>query len=111
MPLNADSTLSDHAMQNAIGQIDKAWIDGNRLMIAGYLWDKNFGPLVDRLRQQQGALGLSYELSNAAILDQNAPVWQLTDWEWTGASCLLRSKEAYKRTTFAVAASWGACRS
>jgi len=44
------------------------------------------------------ALGMSYEISGATLLDPKAEIWTLTKVTFTGAAILRREKAAYHRT-------------
>jgi hypothetical protein len=51
------------------------------------------------LRAQAGqALGMSYEISDARILDMKARIWTLAKVTFTGAAILRREKAAYRKT-------------
>jgi len=45
-------------------------------------------------------MGMSYELADARVADMKASVWRLTKATFTGAAILLRSKAAYRGTSF-----------
>ena len=103
-PVNVDSALSGHAKKQIVGILTKSWIDGNKLMVQGRLFDKNQEALVQRIQANKGQLGMSFEIGNAAVDNEQAPVWTLTDLQWTGCALLDRSKAAYQSTAVSMAA-------
>jgi hypothetical protein len=104
MPLNADARgFKDHDRREVVGTILDAWIDGNRLMVSGLLFDKNQDDLVARIQDTKQWLGMSYELNEAVVQDEHAPIWTLQDFQgFTGAAVLLKSKAAYSSTSIAA---------
>ena len=104
MPVNVDGTFSGHAKRQIVGVIDKAWIDGNELMVQGRLLDKNQPELVQRIQARKGQLGMSFEIADAGVDDEQAPIWRLNNLQWTGCALLDRSKAAYQSTAVSMAA-------
>ncbi|SRR6266566_5318968 len=104
MPVNVDGTFSGHAKRQIVGIIDKYWIDGNKLMVKGRLYDKNQPELVQRIQARKNQLGMSFETANVAVESESSPVWTLTDLTWTGCALLDRSKAAYQSTAVSMAA-------
>ena len=99
-----------HDARRKCGIITQADLNGSRLLVAGYLFAKDF-PEVERQMRQclPGAMGMSWELADAHVEDMRAEVWRLTRATFTGAAILLREKAAYRNTSFELAAS--RCRS
>ena len=102
-----------HDARQKCGIITSAEVDGRKLMVAGYLFAKDFpefgtvsgagfGPGMEPQLQAAGALGMSYELADAHVADMRAQIWTLTRATFTGAAILLREKAAYRSTTFRV---------
>jgi hypothetical protein len=98
-----------HDARQKCGIITSAEVDGRRLMVAGYLFAKDFpefgtisGPGIEPQLQAAGALGMSYELADAHVADMRAQIWTLTRATFTGAAILLREKAAYRSTAFRV---------
>jgi hypothetical protein len=102
-----------HDARQKCGIITSAEVDGRKLMVAGYLFAKDFpefgtvsgavsGPGIEPQLQAAGALGMSYELADAHVADMRAQIWTLTRATFTGAAILLREKAAYRSTTFRV---------
>lgn len=92
-----------HDARRKIGVLTEADLAGNKLMVRGYLYARDF-PDVARAIQAQAAnaLGMSYELADCRIEDMRADVWKLTRVTFTGAAILLRDKAAYRATSFAL---------
>jgi hypothetical protein len=69
------------------------------LVISGYLYARDFPELVRELRSNAGALGLSYEITEAKVADMRAAIWVLSEVTFTGAAILRREKAAYRSTS------------
>jgi hypothetical protein len=94
-----------HDARQKCGIITAAEVDGKRLTVAGYLFARDFpefGPGMEKRVQEDGALGMSYELADAHVADMRASIWTLTRATFTGAAILLREKAAYRSTSFKV---------
>jgi hypothetical protein len=98
-----------HDARQKCGIITSAEVDRRKLIVAGYLFAKDFpefgtvsGPGIEPQLQAAGALGMSYELADAHVADMRAQIWTLTRATFTGAAILLREKAAYRNTTFRV---------
>jgi hypothetical protein len=99
-----------HDARRKCGIITQADVEGARLLVAGYLYAKDF-PEVERQMHQSlpGTMGMSWELADAHVQDMRAEIWTLTRATFTGAAILLRDKAAYRNTSFELASS--RCRS
>jgi len=85
-------------------------VEGSRLLVAGYLFAKDFPEVERQVRQGvPGTMGMSWELADAHVEDMRAEIWTLTRATFTGAAILLREKAAYRNTSFELAAA--RCRS
>jgi hypothetical protein len=98
-----------HDARQKCGIITSAEVEGRKLMVAGYLFAKDFpefgtvsGTGMEPNLQAAGAMGMSYELADAHVADMRAQIWTLTRATFTGAAILLREKAAYRSTTFRV---------
>jgi hypothetical protein len=93
-----------HDSQRKIGLLTEANLVGQRLVVKGYLYAKDF-PEVTReiVAHSPEALGMSYELADARVEDMRAEIWKLTRVTFTGAAILLREKAAYRETSFRMA--------
>jgi len=106
LPVNLSDDLSDHQKRQVVGHLLEGRIQGDALVVRGRLYDRNYGELAVVLQANQGALGMSYECTDCAIEDTNAPVWTLSGLRWTGCSILKRTNAAYQGTSIALAAGW-----
>lgn len=93
-----------HDARQKCGIITSAHLDGNRLMVSGFLFARDFPELETRMNglavNGGGEMGMSYELADAHVADMRAQVWTLTRATFTGAAILLRDKAAYRSTSF-----------
>jgi hypothetical protein len=102
MGLNYDPELEGHAQRRKVGVIEKAWIDGKNLCIEGSIWKHDFPEAQKDLKQD--GLGMSMEIGDVHVEDDNAKVWKITDLCFLGATILWKEAAAYYRTA-AIAAS------
>ncbi len=75
----------------------------SRIEVAGFLYARDFPRILRTLRaqaRQPHFYGMSYEITDARVADQRAPVWIVTDFTFTGAAVLRRDKAAYRNTSF-----------
>lgn len=96
MALDHTPAFDGHDARRKVGIITAAEIIGRELIIAGYLFGRDFPDLVRELKTSR--LGLSYELADARVEDVRAGVWRLTEATFTGAAILRREKAAYSNT-------------
>ena len=90
-----------HDARQKCGIITSAELEDRRLMVAGYLFARDF-PEMEPAFASGGSMGMSYELADAHVADMQASVWTLTKATFTGAAILLRAKAAYGETSFRV---------
>ncbi len=94
-----------HDARQKCGIITAAELEGNRMVVSGFLFARDFpevGPELEKFLAQDGAMGMSYELADAHVTDMRAPVWTISRATFTGAAILLREKAAYRSTSFRV---------
>src|SRR5580658_10831221 len=95
-----------HDARQKCGIITSASLEGQKLMVEGYLFARDFPELERRMcgvKANAGDdMGMSYELADAHVADMRAQVWTLTRATFTGAAILLREKAAYRSTSFRV---------
>lgn len=92
-----------HDARRKIGLLTEADIAGNRLMVRGYLYARDFPEVAGEIEAHAPqSLGMSYELADCRIEDMRAAIWRLTRVTFTGAAVLLREKAAYRDTSFAL---------
>ena len=96
-----------HDARRKIGLLTEADLVGQRLVVRGYLYARDFPEAADAIRASTAAgpdaLGMSYEVADARVEDMRAEVWKLIRVTFTGAAILLRNKAAYRETSFRVA--------
>jgi hypothetical protein len=92
-----------HDARQKCGIITAAEVDGRELMVAGYLFARDYPEMEEKVGVDGSSLmGMSYELADAHVADMRAQVWTLTRATFTGAAILLREKAAYRSTSFRV---------
>jgi hypothetical protein len=89
-----------HDARQKCGIITHAEIEGNRVLVGGFVFAKDFPEIEQQLQTDTGPMGMSYELADAHVADMHAQVWTLTRATFTGAAILLRDKAAYGATSF-----------
>src|ERR1700761_8807368 len=93
-----------HDARRKVGIVTEAHLEGQRLMVSGFLFARDFPELERRMcgvKANAGdEMGMSYELADAHVADMRAQVWTLTRATFTGAAILLREKAAYRNTSF-----------
>lgn len=93
-----------HDARRKIGVLTEANLHGQKLMVRGYLYGRDFPDVANAIRAHAPeALGMSYELADAKVENLNAEIWRLTHVTFTGAAILLREKAAYRETRFQMA--------
>lgn len=88
-----------HDARQKCGIITSAELDGRRLTVAGFLFCRDY-PEIEQRVGMESAMGMSYELAEAHVVDMQAQVWTLAKATFTGAAILLREKAAYRGTSF-----------
>ena len=96
-----------HDSRRKIGLVTEADLIGQRLLVRGYIYARDFPEVATAIAASAaadpGAMGMSYELADARVEDMRADIWKLTRVTFTGAAILLRSKAAYRATSFRMA--------
>ena len=94
-----------HDARMKCGLITEADIRGNEIVIAGFIYGRDF-PEVQQVmaKADGGTMGMSYELADAHVADMRASVCVLTKATFTGAAILQREKAAYRNTSFRLKA-------
>ena len=114
MALDYAPGLDTHDARRKIGIITEADIvpmpqskttsSVGQIVIGGYLFAHDFPDVIEKIRSQSGStLGMSYEIANASVPTQDALIWTVTDFTFTGAAVLRRDKAAYPQTWIALA--------
>jgi hypothetical protein len=93
-----------HDARRKIGLLTEAQVIGNRLVVKGYIYARDF-PEVSKTMAVHApeSMGMSYEIADARVEDLRAEIWKLTRVTFTGAAILLREKAAYRATRFRMA--------
>ncbi len=95
-----------HDARQKCGIITGAEIEGQRLVVKGFLFARDYPEMEERvggpMQASAGDMGMSYELADAHVADMRAAVWTLTRATFTGAAILLKAKAAYRATSFRV---------
>ena len=77
-----------------------------QIAVGGYLFAHDFPEIVDEIRGHgDSTLGMSYEIANATVPNQESLIWTVTGFTFTGAAVLRRDKAAYPQTWIALAPS------
>jgi len=93
-----------HDARRKIGLLTEADVVGQRLVVRGYLYARDFPEVATAIAAHTPeTMGMSYELADARVEDMRAEVWKLTRVTFTGAAVLLREKAAYRATSFRMA--------
>jgi hypothetical protein len=102
MGVNYDADLAGHNPQHKVGVITQAWLQGEEVKVKGVVWTKDFPDAADKLKKR--GLGMSMELANVYVRDDEAEVWHLEDFQFTGATILKKDAAAYFKTSLAAKA-------
>ena len=106
MAIDYRPTWDGHDSRCKIGVLTEATIDGDKLLVGGYLYARDFPDVAKAIQAHAPkTLGMSYEIADARVEDMRAEVWKLTRITFTGAAILLRDKAAYRSTAFRMTAS------
>lgn len=93
-----------HDARCKIGILTEADLSGNRLVVRGYLYARDFPDVAKAIQEHSSeSLGMSYEIADARVENMRAEIWKLTRVTFTGAAILLREKAAYRATSFRMA--------
>lgn len=104
MAVDYTPSWDGHDARRKIGLITEAGIEGNRIVVSGYLYARDFPDVATAIEAHAPeALGMSYELADARVENMRAEIWKLTRVTFTGAAILLREKAAYRATSFRMA--------
>lgn len=103
MAVDYKASWDGHDVRQKCGIITTARIEGQKLLVAGYLFARDFPELERKFEEiDPGSMGMSYELWNASVSDMRAQIWTITQATFTGAAILLRETAAYRGTSFRV---------
>jgi hypothetical protein len=113
MAVDYAPSLAGHDARRKIGVITQADIVPipqsktsltGQIAVGGYLFAHDFPDVVEEIRAQPNStLGMSYEIANITVPNQDAHIWAVTDFTFTGAAVLRRDKAAYPQTWISLA--------
>lgn len=98
MAVDVSLDFTDHSRKK-IGVISEAHIEGQDLVVSGYLYAADFPKEVAYIQANKNKMGMSFELKRVLVEDVNAAVWTLKSFVFTGAAILLRDSAAYAKTS------------
>ena len=103
VPLHAGASPFSPVVGERVGSYSPV----GQIAVTGYIFAKDFPDLVDEIRaQQRNTLGMSYEIADATVPNQEAFIWTVTNFTFTGAAVLHRDKAAYPQTWIALASTY-----
>ena len=103
MAVDWKSGWDGHDAKQKCGIVTAAELAGNDVCVEGYLFARDWSDMMAEMHAHgDDALGMSYELADAHVDDMRAEQWRLNQVTFTGAAILLRSKAAYRNTSFRV---------
>jgi transcription termination factor NusB len=102
MAVDITPGLQDHDARHKIGIITDAHLEGNALVVEGFLYVKDFPDAVAIIRANKATLGMSFEISGYEVADTAADIWTLQRLSFTGAAILRRASAAYEQTAIAA---------
>jgi hypothetical protein len=91
-----------HAPQSKIGLITAATIEGNAILIEGFIYAADFPEEAAEIKASKDLLGFSYEARELYTNDPDANPCVITDCVFTGAAILLKAKAAYRSTSISA---------
>lgn len=104
MGVNLTTNLDGHDPKAKIGLITSAHIEGDALMIQGFIYAADFPTEALRIQMTQADLGFSFEAQRLMVESVDTDPLVITDCYFTGASILLKNTAAYQTTAIAAAA-------
>ncbi len=102
MAVNYRDGWTGHNARQKCGIITAAFLKGSAIGVEGILYSQDYPEISAALSTQD--LGMSYEMSDAHIVDMQAAIWTISRTTFTGAAILLRDKAAYRNTYCKAAA-------
>jgi hypothetical protein len=93
-----------HDSQAKIGIITSAIIEGNAIVIEGFVYASDFPEQAAFIREHKDVLGFSFEADEIWVSDPNADPLNIVACTFTGAAILRKDKAAYQSTSIAASA-------
>lgn len=103
MGVNMTGNLGGHDPKAKIGIITAATIEGDAIVIEGFVYRRDFPAEAKTIKAMKSALGFSFEADQIACEDSGTNPVIITGLNFTGASILLKNKAAYHSTSLAAA--------
>lgn len=104
MAIDYTPKLDGHDRQSKIGVITAATIEGNAIVIGGFLYASDFPVEIARIRADKEILGFSFEAERIRVESMEADPLVITECVFTGAAVLQKAKAAYTSTSLAASA-------
>jgi hypothetical protein len=104
MGVNLTSDLGGHDPQAKIGIITAATIEGNAIVIEGFIYRADFPKEAIAIKAQRNVLGFSFEADNIEVANISDDPLVITALMFTGAAILRKDKAAYTTTSLAASA-------
>src|SRR5579883_2111037 len=102
MAVDYKPDFDGHAPQSKIGVISAATIEGNAILIEGFIYAADFPKEAAAIKARKDELGFSYEARDLYTDDPEANPCVITDCVFTGAAILLKAKAAYRTTSISA---------
>jgi hypothetical protein len=104
MGVDLTADLDGHDAQKKIGVITAAHIDGDALLIEGFIYAADFPKEALSINVKQAELGFSFEAQNLAVESVDTDPLVVKSCVFTGAAILMKDAAAYQTTSLAAAA-------
>lgn len=104
MGIGITKELNGHDAQNKIGLISSAHIEGDALLIEGFIYAADFPQEAVRIHLQQDKLGFSFEAQELKVDQPLGDPIVIRSCVFTGAAILMKNDAAYVTTSLAAAA-------
>jgi len=104
MGVDLTKNMDGHDAQKKIGIITGAHIEGDALMIAGFIYAADFPREALRIHLEQADLGFSFEARNLAVESMDTDPLVVKSCVFTGAAILMKDDAAYTTTALAAVA-------
>jgi hypothetical protein len=99
MAVDFTPEMDGHDPQAKIGLITSAEIDGQDLLIEGFIYAADFPDVASKIKVHKEALGFSFEARDLVTNNPDADPVSIVDCVFTGAAILFKDKAAYKTTS------------
>jgi hypothetical protein len=102
MAVDYEPNLEGRDPRANIGAIAAATIQGDVILIEGFIYAADFPEVAAEIKASQNLLGFSYEARNLYTNDPGANPCVITDCVFTGTAILRKGKAAYRTTSIAA---------